>query len=121
AEDPFNLGGAWLQEVFPEAARFRGTDIPSLRADGQIWYLVNGQVRGSPFDLASQQALTTALDDFRAQSGREHGEAELLFSGLVFHATEASRIARFEISTVGSGSLLGIILLVILVFRSRRA
>ncbi|MDO8861125.1 hypothetical protein Q6D67_05360 [Haliea sp. E1-2-M8] len=121
ADDPFNLGGAWFQEVFPEAVRFRGTEIPSLRAEGRIWYLIDGQVRGSPFDLASQQALSTVLDDFPSQSGTQMGDADLLFSGVIFHATEAARLARSEISTVGSGSLLGILLLVIAVFRSRRA
>jgi len=121
ADDPFNLGGAWLQSVFPEAARFRGTDIPSLQTDGRTWHLISGQVQGSPFDLANQQALSTVLDDFGAQPGQQENGTTLLFSGLVFHATEASRIARFEISTVGSGSLLGIFLLVTMVFRSRRA
>src|SRR5690606_26955534 len=34
-DDPFNLGGARLQSVFPEAPRIRGTDIPSLQTDGR--------------------------------------------------------------------------------------
>jgi len=117
AEDPFNLGGAWLQSVFPDAARYRGTAIPSLRADGQIWHLIHGEVRDSPFDLASQQALTSVVERFGAQ----HDDVDMLFSGMVFHAAEASRIARFEISTVGSGSLLGVLLLVTVIFRSRKA
>ncbi|MGI9292608.1 MAG: hypothetical protein ACR2PS_01385, partial [Pseudomonadales bacterium] len=63
-------------------------------------------------DQSVQRSLTTLLDEFDATGLR------VLRSGLVFHATEGAQLARSEISTVGAGSLLGIVLLVMLIFRS---
>ncbi len=115
-EDPFNLGGAWLQALFPDAGHFGGGDAPTLRHQGATWHLVRGQLPGSPFEPAGQQAMAAALTDFADR----HGDARLLRSGLVFHAAEATGIARAEILTVGAGSLAGILLLVMAVFRGRR-
>lgn len=115
-EDPFNLGGSWLQALFPDAGRFGGGAVPTLRHQGEVWHLVRGQLPGSPFEPAGQRAVAAVLADF----AERHGDARLLRSGLVFHAAEATRIARAEILTVGAGSLAGILLLVVVVFRGRR-
>jgi predicted exporter len=117
AKDPFNLGGSWLQSVLPNAGRFASGDIPNLKHDGKTWYIVRGQVTGNPFISANQQAIIGVVKDFATR----HREAQLLRSGLIFHAAEAARIARFEVSTVGIGSLLGILLLVVSVFRTWQA
>ncbi|MFA5631145.1 MAG: hypothetical protein WC997_06520 [Porticoccaceae bacterium] len=116
AHDPFNLGGRWLQALFAGAGQFEGSDLPALRRDGQTWRLLRGELAGSPLDPASQGVADTVADFAAA-----HPDIRLLRSGLVFHAAEASRLARFEISTIGIGSLLGSLLLVLLVFRSRQA
>lgn len=116
-EDPFNLAGPWYQALFPLAARLSPGDIPALRDGEQTWHLLRGRLAESPFDLASQQAVTQVLQRFQAANP----EAELLLSGFIFHAAEATATARRELSTVGFGSLLGIALLVILVFRSTQA
>ena len=117
ADDPLNLGGNWLQSVFPDLSRYRGTTLPALDADGKRWHLVFGEVLGSPFSLDGQEHLANIVDALRASDA----DVELLQSGLIFHAGAASRIARFEISLIGNGSLLGIVLLVLFVFRSGSA
>lgn len=114
ADDPFNLGGAWLQALFPQAARFSPGDIPSLREEDATWYVLTAKLDGSPFDPAIQQQINPLVTAFR----QEHKEAQILVSGLVFHAAAGTALARKEISTVGVGSILGILLLVIRVFRS---
>lgn len=116
AQDPFNLGGRWLQALFAEAGRFQAGELPSLRHDGRNWWLLRGALDGSPLDPAGQ-GVADVVADFAAA----HPQVSLLRSGLVFHAAEASHLARTEISTIGAGSLLGVLLLVLLVFRSRQA
>ena len=116
-EDPFNLGGSWLHGLIPKTTSFAPGAIPSLRvsslADAATWYLIRGELAGSPFDLTNQ-GISPMVEAFRQQ----HQDARILVSGLVFHGAEGARLSRREISTVGAGSLLGILILVVMVFRS---
>ncbi len=125
AEDPFNLGGYWMaglaaqidvQEYqdFPLIERVGQPDANGTPTNGQSWLLVTATLTASPFDLAMQHDVTDALEQFR----RAWPLAEILTSGMIFHAAAGTRQAKQEINTVGVGSGIGIVLLVLLVFRS---
>ncbi len=118
SDDPFNLAGTWMQAIFLKDKAFSTTEIPAIIKGNNAWYIVKGEVMGSPFDLSVQQSLTAAFALFNDEQA--NNSVSLWKSGLVFHATEGARIARAEISVVGLGSLLGIILLTTAVFRSLR-
>lgn len=121
AEDPFNLGGYWLAGL---AARlnvqeYQGFPLVQQAGQtpgdqGQSWLLVTARLRASPFDLSVQQDVSQAISGFR---GAWPG-AQILTSGMVFHAAAGTRQAKQEINTVGVGSGIGILVLVLLVFRS---
>lgn len=142
-DDPFNLGGYWLAGLavqfsfqdyqgFPLVERVvdgednegsednednEGSEDNEDNEEGKTtesWLLVTAQLAASPFDLAMQENVSHALESFRAA----WPEARVLTSGMVFHATAGTRQARQEINTVGLGSGIGIVLLVLLVFRS---
>ncbi len=116
-DDPFNLAGSWYQGLFPQAGRMEPGEIPAVRDGDDTWYLVRATLDASPFDLTSQQAVDQVVEGFQSS----HPQARLLVSGFVFHAAEATTAARREIATVGNGSLLGIVLLVLAVFRSGKS
>lgn len=116
-EDPFNLGGHWLQQLFSSYQRIDPGPIPLLVTEQERWYILQGRLHQGPFNLAQQQQLTTVLAEFNSQ----YPAVELLRSGLIFHAAEATTTAKREISTVGLGSMLAIILLVGLSLRSATA
>ncbi|WP_280568021.1 hypothetical protein [Chromohalobacter sp. 296-RDG] len=113
--DPFGLLDAWLEErttsrVIPRDGRL------SIDIDGQRFNLLIGKLATSPYAPDAQQRLTTALADFQAN----HPEATLLRSGLIFHAAAGAEQAKHEISTIGLGALLGLIVVLLIVFRSPR-
>lgn len=110
--DPFGLLDAWLDQRFDTPIRLID-GLPAISDDEQHWFIVSGQLSASPYDMALQQRLDTALSSFRDA----HPEAELLRSGLVFHAAAGADQAKQEISTIGLGSLLGIGLLLWVTFR----
>lgn len=121
-DDPFNLGGYWLAGL---AAQFNLQDYQgfpliepavSERADSvrDAWLVVTAQLTSSPFDVGMQQQVSDALAGFRSAQPK----AEILTSGMIFHATAGTRQAKQEINTVGLGSGIGIVFLVLLVFRS---
>ncbi len=115
-EDPFNLGGTWISSLIEGGSDLLPTEIPSIEGQEGRWYLVAGKLHSSPFKLKVQQELLKSLRDFRSKKNSEN--LDLLTSGLIFHASEGATIAKKEISTVGAGSLLAIVLLVLIVFRS---
>lgn len=115
--DPFNLAGDWLQQLLPQQGQFRASEIPSLKDGNQLWYVISGELQASPFSPDGQQALIYVLNNF----AKNHQDLTILRSGIVFHAAEATALSTKEISTVGLGSILAIIVLVIAVFRSSKS
>lgn len=113
--DPFGLLDAWLSRL-PRSPIGAADGLLTLDTDGQQWSVLIGQLKGSPYDLSVQQALHTIVQDFR----HDHPRAELLRSGLVFHAAAGARQARHEVSTIGAASLFGVVLIIGFVFRSPR-
>ncbi|MGM0824581.1 MAG: MMPL family transporter [Pseudomonadota bacterium] len=110
--DPFGLLDAWLEQRF--AGPIQLTDgLPTVNGENGRWFVVSGRLAASPYDMGMQQQLMAALSDFRDA----HPDAELLRSGLVFHAASGADQAKREISTIGLGSLLGIALLLWATFR----
>lgn len=113
AEDPFNLGGQWLTSFVPQLKMQEYQGFPLVEADNERWLLVTAKLNDSPFDVAVQQDVTGAVQAFRAH----WPQAQLLTSGMIFHAAAGTEQATNEINTVGLGSTIGIIALVLLVFR----
>lgn len=117
AEDPFNLGGHWLTSLAPPLKVQEYQGFPMVideRSDTpESWLLVTAKLNNSPFDTGVQQDVAIALQGFQAQ----WPDAKLLTSGMIFHATAGTRQAKNEMNTVGLGSSLCIIAMVLLVFR----
>lgn len=116
AEDPFNLGGDWLASLAPELKLQDYHGFPLVKEDhdtGHSWLMITLKLKDSPFDIAVQRDVRSALNAFYAASP----QAELLTSGMIFHAAAGTEQATQEINTVGLGSLLGIVILVVFVFR----
>lgn len=117
AEDPFNLGGHWLTSLAPrlKVQEYQGFPlVVSETGDApETWLMVTARLNGSPFDVQVQQDVTQAIHGFQ----QRWPEVQLITSGMVFHAAAGTRMAMDEISTVGLGSSLCIITMVLLVFR----
>lgn len=114
AEDPFNLGGRWLTSLAPALNVGEYQGMPLVEADGGRWLLVMARLNSNPFDPAIQQDVSQSMAGFRAA----WPQAEILTSGMIFHAAAGTEQATAEISTVGLGSSIGIIAMVLWVFRS---
>ncbi|WIX33663.1 hypothetical protein QO259_03130 [Salinicola sp. JS01] len=113
--DPFGLLDAWLARQ-PQSPIDAADGLLTLDAQGQHYSVLIGRLAGSPYALPMQQALHATLERFQ----QAHPEAQLLRSGLVFHAAAGARQARHEMSTIGAASLLGVLLIIGFVFRSPR-
>lgn len=113
--DPFALLDRWISERFSSRVD-TGGEYLSLEVEGRPLVVVTGRLAGSAFAPGLQQKLLAALDDFR----KAQPEARLWRSGMVFHAADGARQASREINTIGLGSLAGVLLILLLAFRSPR-
>ncbi|MFO3906482.1 MMPL family transporter [Enterobacter hormaechei] len=87
---------------------------------GNYWYLLHGELAGSSFDMQQTHKLVTRLHDLEEQLKTHYPRAQLLSRGAVFYSDYASQQAKRDISTLGVATVLGVILLIVAVFRSLR-
>jgi predicted exporter len=86
-----------------------------LTSAKQPSYLIRLSLDSDPFSLPIQQRVLAAVDPLDQEL--ELLGAQLYRSGLIWHAAAGAQQAKTEISTIGLGSLLGIVLLMLLVFK----
>ncbi|ENF3268784.1 MMPL family transporter [Escherichia coli] len=87
---------------------------------GNYWYLLHGELAGSSFDIQQTHQLITTLNTLEKDLKTRYPQAQLLSRGTVFYSDYASQQAKQDISTLGVATLLGVILLIVAVFRSLR-
>ncbi|MGL4250379.1 MAG: MMPL family transporter [Aeromonas sp.] len=95
--------------------------LSSTGADGRRWYMVRAELNLSAFDMARNRQLIDELASAEQQLRQHYPGVELLRRGTLFYSQHASSLAEQDISTIGLGSLFGVVLLIWLAFRSLRA
>ncbi|OGB23254.1 MAG: transporter [Burkholderiales bacterium RIFCSPLOWO2_02_FULL_57_36] len=117
-DDPFGLFAGWAQtraqqtSVRPSDGRLR------VDAGNKAYVVMPIELRGQAFSLATQQAVMPVLQQAREAALRAAPDAEVISAGIILHAAAAGQQASQEMSTIGLGSLAGILLLMWLTFRS---
>lgn len=121
-DDPFGLFAGWAQE--------RAGETPVRPRDGRLFVAANGENEGreyvlltytlkpSAFSLGAQESVVPLLDAAKAAAMHAVPSSEIIIAGVVLHAAAAGAQASREVHTIGVGSLLGIVLLTWLTFRS---
>ncbi|QMJ01771.1 MMPL family transporter [Citrobacter freundii] len=87
---------------------------------GNYWYLLHGELAGSSFDMQQTHQLVTTLNTQEGELKAQYPQAQLLSRGTMFYSDYASQQAKRDVSTLGVATLLGVILLIVAVFRSLR-
>ncbi len=87
---------------------------------GNYWYLLHGELSGSSFDMQQTHQLVTTLNALQKTLKAHYSQAQLLSRGTVFYSDYASQQAKRDVSTLGIATILGVILLIVAVFRSLR-
>jgi len=87
---------------------------------GNYWYLLHSELSGSSFDMQQTHQLVTTLNALQKTLKAHYPQAQLLSRGTVFYSDYASQQAKRDVSTLGIATILGVILLIVAVFRSLR-
>jgi len=121
ADDPFGWLSHWLAGLPYNALKlepdggFLVADTPQGSA-----VMVSAALPGSAYDTATQRAVVLAVAHAEAALQQQFPGVRVLRTGGGFYAEQARHSAEHDVDLIGSASLLGIILLMLWVFRSPR-
>lgn len=87
---------------------------------GNYWYLLHGELNGESFDMQQTHRRVGQLAALEAELKAQFPQAQLLSRGTMFYSDYASQQAKQDLSTLGAATVIGVILLIVLVFRSLR-
>jgi predicted exporter len=117
-EDPFGLFSGWVQERAQETP-VRPRDGHLFVADaGKQYVLLPLTLKVPALSMTAQETVLPLLQQASAAARTAYPQVELIHAGVILHAANASAQASGEVSTIGIGSLLGIILLMWFAFHS---
>ncbi|MBV1788285.1 hypothetical protein KQ940_09475 [Marinobacterium sp. D7] len=114
--DPFSLYTDLMLSLQSDLPVRIENGLLRLVASEQPSYLLTLELLQDPFSLPVQQAVNKVLEPLLLEQ-RQNG-ITIRCSGLLLHAAAGAEQARAEMSSIGLGSLLGIVLLILVVFRS---
>lgn len=118
--DPLGLAADWLRWM----ARTSGGDSAAFEqgkvVKGLTWRAVGYRYARGGFVLDGGGRLTRGLALLAEGARARHPGLEVLYAGVPLHADSAAAQANREMSTIGLGSVLAVVVLVWTVFRSVR-
>ena len=117
-DDPFGLFGGWVMERAQETPVRPRDGRLFVAGAGRLYVLLALTLKVPALSMTAQQAVLPLLAQAAGAARRATPQVELISAGVILHAAAAAAQASSEVSTIGIGSLLGIILLVWLTFHS---
>jgi predicted exporter len=117
-DDPFGLFSDWVQARAQETP-VRPRDGRLFVADGQRQYVVLPITLKVPaFAMSAQETILPLLTQARQSAQQAAPKSDVIAAGAILHAAAAGEQATHEVSTIGLGSLIGIVLLMWFTFHS---
>lgn len=117
ANDPFLLFREYLGQLTQQSSTFSiDNGFLTTQYRQQKYLLINATLKESPYSLSAQQGVPRIIE--LEQQITQQYQAQVLHTGVLFYAQFGTQSAKSEISTIGLFSLLGVIVLVMGVFRS---
>lgn len=117
-DDPFGTFEAWVQERAQETPVRPREGYLFVADERRQYVLIAINLIPPAFSLTAQEKIMPALAQAALAANKTSGQLEILVSGVVLHAAAAGQQASQEVSTIGLGSLLGIVVLMWLSFYS---
>ncbi|WP_455432483.1 MMPL family transporter [Vibrio barjaei] len=115
--DPFLLFRDYLSQVSHSSSAFQLLNgFLTTEYQGKTYLLVTAELNDSPYSMKAQQAVPD-IEHWQQQLKHKF-DVDVAHTGVLFYADFGTRSAKSEISTIGVFSLVGVVLLIVLIFRS---
>ena len=121
ADDPFGLTDNWLASLPLKNLNLEPENglLVNRHAD-KTWVFVTAELPGSAYNGDIQSRVADIVKTAETRLGQRYPDTELLRTGTVFYADAARASAEDEVYRIATVSLVGMLLLLYLVFRSIR-
>jgi predicted exporter len=120
-DDPFGLFGRWVQARAQETP-VRPRDGRLFVGDSQRQYVVMPfRLRVPAFSMVAQEAVIPLLEQARQAAYKVVPQVEVVAAGVILYAAAAGEQASLEVTTIGFGSILGIVVLMWVTFHSLKS
>ncbi|WP_066016652.1 MMPL family transporter [Endozoicomonas atrinae] len=124
--DPLFLMSNWFRSLQGSAGQLKPDEgFLTVEQSGKYHIMITGLLKGEVLTLSRQASVVTAINDaVQAVEGNfsyaegASDRVEITASGMIFHAKAGADSAQSEVSTIGVGSLLGVVFLILMVFRT---
>lgn len=117
--DPFLLLPNYIAASTENTSKLQSRANVLAVEENEKWFvLVRGKLAGNPFDKGFQSRARKTFDEVEDKLEKRYSNIQLLKTGAVFYGEHAYRQAEDEAGFIGMISLIGIIILNFLVFRS---
>ena len=120
-DDPFNLFGEWAQARAQETTVRPRDGRLSISDDRREYVVLPFTLRVAAFSTAAQQAIVPLLQKAKHSARKAVPGVEVLSAGVILYAAAAAEQSTREVGTIGFGSMLGIIVMTWIAFRSLQA
>lgn len=115
--DPFLLFRDYLSGLVQSSGNIQiENGYLTAMVDQQKYIVITADLAGSSYQLSLQQQLPDLLTV--EQKIETQFDVDIQHTGVIFYAAHGTESAKGEISTIGLGSLIGIFVLVLVVYRS---
>lgn len=86
---------------------------------GASWYIIRGELQSS-YTMATAHQIVEDIDGIKNTLQKEYPDSQILQRGTLFYSDYASQLAQKDMTHLGSTTLLAVIALIIVAFRSLR-
>ena len=118
-EDPLSQTSLWFESLSTGRGKLQNDEgMLVIKQDDQYHVMITGILKGASMSLSSQSSQISLINSAIQDVVSRHNNIEIISSGMIFHAKAGADAAQKEVSTIGVGSLAGVILLIVLTFRS---
>lgn len=118
-KDPLLLFPALIRSWGERTDRLELVDgILGVAFEDQYHCLIRAQLKGNPFAEEDQTKFLTAWEGWKKEVASKYPGAELRCSSALRHAAEGRQAMQRDLGRVGLGSTIGILVLVLVTFRS---
>lgn len=119
--DPLGLFDEWLLGFSAPNSNIQFDDHFMIveTEEGDLFYLLQGKLTSTSLSLDTQTEFAELIKGIEADLFNLHSEPPNLFkSGVIFHAMSAANAAKKEVALISGVSVISIIALMLIVFRS---
>lgn len=87
---------------------------------GQLWYFIYAELTASSYDIKTAKQTISKLQQLKNSIYQQWPDTQILQRGMIYYSDYASQQAEQDIFTIGIVSVIGIVLLLLVFFRSFR-